>query len=182
MRLLHYSDNPIGALYSFEQPSHDLAWSGGRKPSGLWVSVEGPDDWRSWCEAEGFRDCDSQVTTEVILAPEHGVLIIDTLEALLAFHEESRMKGGYSAAREVIDWPRVAERHQGIIIAPYRWEQRLDAPCDGWYYSWDCASGCIWDASAIAGLRQVSEGRPRAETSEPGAVVVASLPAGGMDP
>lgn len=178
MRLLHYSDSPVEAVRSVRQPSHHMAWHGGRKPDGFWVSVEGPDDWRSWCETESFRDCDRQIAYEVILAPNHGVLIIGTLSAMLAFHAEYGVDGSYSSSGKVIDWQRVARDYLGIIIAPYRWEQRLDAPCGGWYYGWDCASGCIWDAAAIAELRQVSDGRPRAETSEPGAGVVADLTAG----
>ena len=155
MRLLHYSDEPVLVVRSVAQLPNDKSWHGGRKPSGFWVSVQGPDDWYSWCKAESFRDCDAQVLHEVVLADGHGVLVISTLDDLLAFHGEFRADDVYSHTREVIDWPRVARKYRGIIIAPYRWEQRLNAPCDGWYYSWDCASGCIGDAAAIAEIRQL---------------------------
>ena len=36
----------------------------------------------------------------------------------------------------------------GIIISPYQWDCRL-ALESGWYYGWDCSSGCIWDISCI---------------------------------
>jgi hypothetical protein len=48
-----------------------------------------------------------------------------------------------------IDWQRVAEQHQGIIITPYQWECRYSID---WYYIWDCASGCIWDPDAIESI------------------------------
>jgi hypothetical protein len=49
----------------------------------------------------------------------------------------------------MIDWRRVASVYDGIIIAPYQWSRRLDGGAR-WYYGWDCASGCIWNATAIA--------------------------------
>jgi hypothetical protein len=51
-------------------------------------------------------------------------------------------------SRFEIEWRKVAERFDGIIIAPYIWQRRLDLE-SSWYYSWDCASGCIWNASAV---------------------------------
>ena len=54
-----------------------------------------------------------------------------------------------------IDWPKVAERYDGIIIAPYQWSRRLDGPM--WYYGWDCASGCVWRARAVLELKSMEE-------------------------
>jgi len=49
-----------------------------------------------------------------------------------------------------INWPAVAEKYDGIIIAPYIWQRRLsDNPDHFWYYGWDCASGCIWNTEVI---------------------------------
>jgi hypothetical protein len=50
-----------------------------------------------------------------------------------------------------IDWYRVAEQYDGIIITPYIYERRL-TEYTTWYYSWDCASGCIWNGKAIANI------------------------------
>ena len=58
-----------------------------------------------------------------------------------------------------IDWRLVAEEWQGIVIAPYLWERRFDSDAR-WYYSWDCASGCIWDHRAIAAIELIGELRP----------------------
>ncbi len=57
-------------------------------------------------------------------------------------------------ARPLAD--QVAKLYQGIIIAPYCYSIRLDNDCF-WYYPWDCASGCIWDATAIAALVPVQD-------------------------
>lgn len=51
----------------------------------------------------------------------------------------------------LIDWRRVAESYQGIVIAPYVWARRHHL-ASGWYYAWDCASGCIWDSAAVAAI------------------------------
>lgn len=154
MRLIHYSNAPLTSVYSVEQAGERYEWHDGRKPNGLWVSVEGEDDWRAWCEAESFRDCAAQHAAEIVLAPDHRVLIVDTPVAMELFHSEFAVeRDKYGKWKEWrIDWPRVAERHSGIVIAPYQWQHRLDGKLSGWYYSWDCASGCIWDASAVASL------------------------------
>ncbi len=47
-----------------------------------------------------------------------------------------------------LEWDKVKDKYQGIIIAPYQWECRL-ALETCWYYGWDCASGCIWDLDCI---------------------------------
>lgn len=47
---------------------------------------------------------------------------------------------------EYIDWASVCRAYQGIVISPYFWSRRMGPM---WYYSWDCASGVIWDADAI---------------------------------
>lgn len=151
MRLIHYSDEPLVAVRSASQCGDNYDWHEGRKPTGLWVSVEGEDDWRAWCKAEDFRDCDAQVATEIVLRDTHTVLVIDTSVALELFHREysvEQKKYG-KWAEWMIDWPRVAASHGGIIIAPYQWRHRLDSPVSSWYYSWDCASGCLWDASQV---------------------------------
>jgi hypothetical protein len=57
-RLLHYSRLPIEAVVSKEQTDHF-------KPVGLWVSVEGPDDWKEWTAAEDFMRVDDLFCYEV---------------------------------------------------------------------------------------------------------------------
>ena len=59
-----------------------------------------------------------------------------------------------------IDWAEVASKYDGIIISPYQWSLRLDMEMM-WYYGWDCASGCIWNISAIKELKEVQNGKAR---------------------
>ncbi len=141
MRLLHYSGKPfeLKAKRYLQPPfEHD-----GFKPHGLWVSVEGADDWRSWCESEGFRPADMLYQTEIVLRQKHDVLIVDSLGALDAFQEKYTRSHHRVPSMRIVDWPQVAAEWNGLIIAPYQWERRL-ACGFMWYYGWDCASGCIW--------------------------------------
>lgn len=159
MRLIHYSDSPLLRVHSVSQSGEGYEWHDGRKPVGLWVSVEGDDDWREWCRAEDFRDVDAQFATEVVLAPAHRVLVVGTGVALELLSKRYGYRderyGKWSSLR--IDWPRLAHEHDGIIIAPYQWKHRLDGEVSGWYYSWDCASGCIWNADAVEGLKPIRD-------------------------
>jgi hypothetical protein len=151
MKLVHHSPRLLlGPLVSYllgdPAPGH-------LKPRGFWVSVEGDDDWKSWCKAEGFALDRLEHTYDVQLAETASILRLKSAEDIDTFTKEygvtilpnmPRMGMG-------IDWSRVAARYQGLIIAPYIWDRRLTSHTF-WYYGWDCASGCIWDVSAIASL------------------------------
>ena len=161
-RLLHYSSNP---LLRVEDRSQQIGRARERadKPNGLWVSVEGDDDWRSWCESERFGNPSAQLCYEVTLSPTAKVLRIETEAALRRF---SRTYGfeRYPRLAEYPDhahvdgiaWDHLQHQYDGIIIAPYQWECRLDDRV-GWYYGWDCASGCLWNARAVASLTLVAQ-------------------------
>lgn len=152
-RLLHHAAEPMDfdPSRTYQQRTRSF-----HKPIGLWVSVEGPDDWQHWCEGEGFASDRFEVTHQVTLAPGHNVLWIWDYPQFDDFHrkyqvatDEEYMTGRY------IDWELVAEHYDGLIIAPYHWRRRMgnfddpDAPDARWYYGWDCASGCIWNLAAI---------------------------------
>jgi hypothetical protein len=151
MILEHYSRTPINSIRS-EIP-------GGRwdnmKPKGLWVSVKGEDDWPSWCKGEDWGDIGAKLCYRIELHENAKLLMITNGAELIDFHEK------YSAQVHekldffrVPDWARVGEKYQGIIIAPYIWSMRLHSTMT-WYYGWDCASGAIWDATAIANFYEV---------------------------
>jgi hypothetical protein len=151
VRLIHWSAEPLAAI--------DPAWdySGGRtrldKPTGFWVSVEGNGDgWADWCRDEQFGVERLAHEHEVTLAPDARILRITTPEGIDALTKQygTGRYGGHE-----IDWPRVAQEYQGILISPYQWSRRLAEGCS-WYYSWDCASGCIWDLNAIAAIRPLA--------------------------
>lgn len=165
MILHHYHDQPVILDRSWVYDQSEKTWRGG-KPNGLWVSVVGEDDWASWCRGEEFALGDLAVTHEVVLDPAANILHLKSPEEIDRFHREyagevpewyrrdDRRQDRFMFGQEYVDlqrpieWNRVADEYQGLIIAPYQWERRLGGPF--WYYGFDCASGCIWDLSAIA--------------------------------
>lgn len=129
------------------------------KPTGFWVSVKGPDDWPSWCRAESFRtEALERDASYVHLDESANILHIRNSAELNAFDLEYglEMFPGeplLSQHRYKIDWERLKGEYDGIIIAPYLWEMRLGNL--SWYYSWDVASGCIWNLNVINGLTRI---------------------------
>lgn len=124
------------------------------KPEGFWVSVPGEDDWPSWCNGEEFCLDSLAFAHRVTLNPDANILRIEDGEGLVRFHVKHRVETDYERRNSdlykrkhwPINWPDVAKRYDGLIIAPYQGWLRFDAL---WYYGWDCASGCIWNLDAI---------------------------------
>lgn len=140
-RLLHYSKLPLTKVHS--EPLGKPG-TGRFKPAGLWVSVEGPDDWEYWCLSEGFEPERLACVQEIRLTLDAKILRLSSPDGIDQFTERYRrwLEPG-------IFWENVGLSYDGIIIAPYCWERRL-TDHTFWYYGWDCASGCIWNASAIS--------------------------------
>lgn len=148
MRLVHFSHDPTLTPRSVTQTAI------GPKPDGLWLSDEDDNGWSAW--ATGNEWALGKHAFEVTLSDDANVLTLSTAEAIRQFHAEYRthLPGIPAGVLDdwAIDWPRVSEQYGGIIITPYQWRLRLDMKV-GWYYTWDCASGCIWDATAIATIK-----------------------------
>ena len=155
-RLIHYSNKPLSEVRSAKQ---DVALARPDKPQGLWFSVgDGEDGWRAWCEGESFNIGGLVCATEIVLHPNAGILRGSTAEQI----DELTARYGYDCDHMPphlsygrgygINWKKIAERHDGILIAPYVWERRLHRGTH-WYYGWDCASGVIWNAQAVHELR-----------------------------
>lgn len=159
MKLLHYSAEPFvfDPKHEYKEPSY------GFKPVGLWLSVAGEDDWKAWCEGEKFGLDRLKHASEVTLKPDANVLVIDTTDKLVAFDAKFRKTLDPLTIRN-IDWPKVKELYDGLIIAPYHWSHRLDLM---WYYGWDCASGVIWNLSAIADFRSPAAGESFSPKDKP---------------
>jgi len=146
-RLIHYSKKPLTDVRTVEQTEDRRSGIG--KPLGLWVSCEGDDDWPSWCKSEKFG-APFDHATEIKLWRTAPVLHISDATQLRIFNERfSRPDRSHSLDR--IDWGKVAQAYHGVIISPYLYDCRLDHDVF-WYYTWDCASGCIWNAKAIKEL------------------------------
>lgn len=151
-KLVHYSRRPLQDIRDTQQE----AWvSPYAKPKGLWVSVEalGYLTWRQWCLEEEYCHPATDpmgLQTEIHLTESAKIIRISDTDDMDYFsrehlcRESPRHQGG-------IFWKHVAKEYDGIIIAPYIGERRLHDDYS-WYYTWDCASGCIWRASAIQPL------------------------------
>lgn len=148
-RLIHYSPTPLTEVRTVAPFSNPLA---NPKPCGLWVSAEGDDDWLQWCWENEFRLHHLQNPTEVVLRPDAEILRLSTPDDMADFERKYLRPGctRFSYAINPVAWDMVASRYQGIIIAPYvgAWRHKDSM----WYYGWDCASGCIWDARAVDAL------------------------------
>lgn len=165
MKLSHFAAKPLPTrLHNVEQgPLNGVGGYFAQKPGGLWVSVDGKDDWPEWCESNNFSLYKLRYRYRITLRKRHDLIVISTAAALDSFVEQFGVADPlfkdmamYNDCRG-INWPRVAQTAKGIIIAPYHWTRRMDSM---WYYTWDCASGCIWDVSAIQSVRLMSM-RPR---------------------
>lgn len=169
MQLVHYSHVPLGQLWTWRQ------LSAAAKPMGLWVSDD--DCEANWpaCKPRGWPL--GRYVYDVELATDSAVLILRTKAEIDAFTAEwkSNLDLGppdkaYNdwlaslppAFVSVLDlptleqltttiaWNKVATRYPGLVITPYHWRLRDNLL---WYMPWDCASGCIWDPTAIASVR-----------------------------
>lgn len=138
MRLLHYSATPLRLERRLHRQGLDA------KPHGLWVSVEGDQDWPCWCRDNDFRLNSLRYVSEVAIDPSAKILTLASLADLDAF--TGRYGKSCFSTGDAIDWHLVSRQYAGIVIAPYQWARRLHW---AWYYGWDCASGCIWDTFAV---------------------------------
>jgi hypothetical protein len=173
IRLVHYAKSPVLAVRSVEQPG-----PADMKPRGFWLSDDDcEDNWRAWCEAETFSLGNLACVHDVALRDTANVLRLAGAYEIDAF--DRQYTGELCRGISYIDWARVASDYDGIIITPYIWERRLTNTAR-WYYGWDCASGCIWNADAIASITlraQAGEAR-RAETPLGGSVHEHAVPEG----
>jgi hypothetical protein len=157
MKLSHYSVKRIRKIRNAEQPSQpDM------KPRGLWLSVDGADDWPEHCRKTKWGPIGERrkVIRYRVELDHSRVLVLDTAASLVRFSDKyarftlhPRLQAPVEFKLAIwIDWKAVAEKYAGIIIAPYQWVCRIELP---WYYPWDCASGCIWDATAVRSIKAI---------------------------
>jgi hypothetical protein len=130
---LHYSAKPFALDARRYEQSKDM------KPCGLWLSVE--DAWAEWCRSSEFRLAALTCVQEVKLDGTLNLKHLRTADEVLAFSDEFCPGEEF---RTYLDWTRIAERWDGLLISPYQGSVRLDHRAF-WYYGWDCASGCVWN-------------------------------------
>jgi hypothetical protein len=148
VRLVHYADHPVGALKEVP-PGLEYDF----KPSGLWVSDDDcEDNWRQWCLGESFRLEHLTHVHDVMLAPDANVLILRSASDIDGFTQRFRhMDGRVYPGLYVLPWPKIMSLWDGLIITPYIRERRLEDE-SAWYYTWDCAGGCLWHSRAVAAI------------------------------
>lgn len=157
LRLRHYSAEPLGEIRSVSQVGRNL-----RKPGGLWVSVHNArNNWPQWCKSEDYGLASLANEHEIILADTANVCWLKNAKEIDKFtkqyvaHEHKYNNKEYIM---YLDWVKVSSVYQGLIISPYCYSRRLEDHTI-WYYGWDCASGCVWDASAISSVRPINHTR-----------------------
>lgn len=155
MEFIHHSWWPL--TYQRDHVYTPDAPHGHGKPVGFWISPQGEDDWAEWCLRESGNL--GEWRYRVTLDPFAQLLWINDAPGLIAFHNTYAVETEFDRkyTRKIygagnnqpwpIDWEKVAADYDGLIIVPYIWSQRLLGP--QWYYGWDCASGCIWNASSV---------------------------------
>lgn len=117
------------------------------KPCGLWITIDGDDDWKQWCLQAEFREDYLKVKNEFKIVKTDKILLLETeikfkMFTKLYVNENNSM---------CIDWEKVASDYDGIIIPIYFYQYRLDNAYM-WYYGWDCVTGCIWNTSIMKEL------------------------------
>ncbi len=126
-----------------------------RKPNGLWYECQDGSamDWKAFCEtglSDGYSKYDG--TYNVILKDKgYNILHITDEYYFDKFVKKYSVPHPVfpdDREEDLIDWPKVAEAYSGIEICPYLHKKR-DVM---WYYGWDVASGCIWDADGVEDL------------------------------
>src|SRR5882724_6467571 len=166
---VHYSSDPTQIVFydtdysQVKEKHYDRNYF---KPTGLWITPYGQDDnWFEWSKAEEFRLSELNYVHDVELAAAANILRISSVEGLDAFSQEYAMDIFQEYAMDIFadnpylghdgkpmehwsycDWPRLAQKYDGLMISPYQWSRRLmRGNRTDWYYSWDCDSGCIWN-------------------------------------
>jgi hypothetical protein len=88
--------------------------------------------WREWCESNHFRLDELTHNTRFELTSDANILHLRDANQLREFTRKYSVVM-WKVLRE-ISWARVSEDYDGIIIAPYCWEMRLDL--DSRWYLW----------------------------------------------
>jgi hypothetical protein len=88
MCLSHFSKKPVGEIRSASQGWKDDYRSCYEKPKGLWVSVDGEDDWHSWCSGNMPGWLEDVTRYQVHLAEQAHVLLISDIAGMYLFQDE----------------------------------------------------------------------------------------------
>jgi hypothetical protein len=136
---IHMSKKPVNSVRSVQQLDQP-----GYKPCGFWYGFG--SEWLDWIDSE-MPQWRGDYLYEVIV-DSSNVLRISNAKEFKAFDRRFSVM----LPTKSIDWRAAAKEYAGIEITPYLSQFRMVNE-HLWYYGWDIASGCIWDAHAITDLR-----------------------------
>lgn len=124
------------------------------KPYGLWYGIG--TEWIDWVRFN-MPEWESPNLFEIIV-DESNILKIETPKELeeftRAFRDKSPKSLEFNEYVFSINWSAVASFFAGIEISPYHHSMRMNN-YTSWYYTWDVASGCIWDESGIKEIKKL---------------------------
>jgi len=155
---LHFSKNKISKVKNTPKQAP------GAKPIGFWYSVGRA--WQDWAKNNFWELGDYIYRIDLDMSK---ILLISNLEEMTKFNDEFGIKdkgntNGWNIGNNKIHWEEVAKQYSGIEINPFEGEGKYTF---GWYGTWDIASGCIWDASAVKDLTRVTiEKNPKPQNKE----------------
>lgn len=137
---IHMSKDPIYKLekrYYVQRPVD--------KPEGFWYGFG--EEWIDWTETS-WPERKGEYIYEVDIN-ESNILQIKDYSELEEFTKEyGSIKQIYPGFIFFIDWPKIELKYDGIEINPYIYQGRMEKKTI-WYYSWDVASGCIWNMNKV---------------------------------
>ena len=130
------------------------------KPNGLWYGCG--NSWIEWCLAEDFglgwkyiHEIEIDVNKIKLI---DNVADFDLFSEKFGLHDEYYshfVNQSFRTRYDYIDWKCLESLgFMGIEINPYLWERRLNNGM--WFYGWDCASGCIWNAKAVKNVKLIA--------------------------
>jgi hypothetical protein len=135
----------------------------GAKPDGLWFcAAEENEGWAEFVRKKvregntSFSLDQIRLRTRVKFCTASKVLFIYDGDGFDRFTEnygrisEETLERTRNLFRRppFIDWPRVAQEFDAIVISPLR-EDLLQNSKFEWYRCWDVASGCVWNPMAV---------------------------------
>lgn len=124
----------------------------GSKPNGFWYGID--NSWVDWCTSEMPEwVTPNRYRLEVDMTK---VLVVDTIEKMYDLNRHVVNTDEYFHRYNYdIDWCHFEKLgYKGIEIPRYMYELRMKQDFF-WYYSWDVASGCIWDTSIIKSVTKI---------------------------
>ena len=161
-KLKHYCADPIKELKPIEEAwpvKYHLQKTQGykfsfMKPMGLWVCAAKDIEDISWLDFAIATNMDIEegdrfeIEYEITLSDKANIALLEDEQAVEDFYLQFRYRKPANRLLEeyAINWCKVYKVYDGIIVSPYQHgiRRRFD-----WYYTWDCASGCLWNPDVI---------------------------------